>query len=264
MRTVQFAKDSSALFEKAGLKSFADFFNYSEGVTINKNQKRDVLAFSLGAANEQRHFFMKRFFNPHYKDMLFTFLNFGRLCSQAACEWKNANTLLQNDIPTYIPVCCGEETRLRLERKSFLITEKLPGCCLTDFIRDNWSTLGRDKKEKLTASLGRFVRKIHGARISMPDLYIWHIFMQSKDDKCNFAVIDLHRMSADARGNRWRIRNLGALDFSMISKYFDQDLRDAFFHAYFGNDFDTDKAAFCRKVTNRSMVLANRRRRPDY
>ncbi len=98
----------------------------------------------------------------------------------------------------------------------------------------------------------------------MPDLYIWHIFMQPKDDKCDFAVIDLHRMSANAAGNRWRIRNLGALDFSMISKYFDQGLRDTFFNAYFGDDFDADKAEFCRKVTNRSMILANRRRRPDY
>ncbi len=264
MHTVQFAKDSSAFFEKAGFKSFDDFFNYSEGITITKNQKRDVVAFSLDADDRRQHFFMKRFFNPHYKDMLFTFRSFGRFCSQAACEWQNANTLLQNGIPTYIPVCSGEETRLRLERKSFLITEKLPGCCMADFIRDNWTTLGPDKKEKLTASLGRFVRKIHDARISMPDLYIWHIFMQSKDDKCDFAVIDLHRMSANARGNRWRIRNLGALDFSMISKYFDQDLRDVFFNAYFGDDFDADKAAFCRKVTNRSMILANRRRRPDY
>jgi len=264
MRTVQFAKNSSAIFEKAGLESFEDFFNYSEGVTINKNQKRDVVTFSLDDDDRRRHFFMKRFFNPHYKDILLTFRNFGRLCSQAACEWQNANTLLQSGIATYKPVCCGEETRLRLERKSFLITEKLPGCCLTDYIGDNWSTLGRDKKEKLTASLGRFVRKIHDARISMPDLYVWHIFMESEENRYDFAVIDLHRMTANARGNRWRIRNLGALDFSMTSKYFDQALRDVFFNAYFGDDFDADKAAFCRKVTNRSMILANRRRRPDY
>ena len=264
MRNIKFAKDSSDIFEKAGLKSFADFFDYSEGVTITGNQKRDVVAFSLDTDDRRRHFFMKRFFNPHYKDMLFTFRNFGRFCSQASCEWKNANTLLQNGIPTYKPVCCGEETRLYLERRSFLITEKLPGCCLTNFVRDNWSTLDSDKKEKLTASLGQFVRKIHDAGISMPDLYVWHIFMQSKDDLYDLAVIDLHRMSANARGNRWRIRNLGALDFSMTSKYFDQDLRDVFFNAYFGDDFDADKVAFCRKVTNRSMVLANRRRRPDY
>ena len=209
MRTVQFAKNSSAIFEKAGLESFEDFFNYSEGVTINKNQKRDVVTFSLDDDDRRRHFFMKRFFNPHYKDILLTFRNFGRLCSQAACEWQNANTLLQSGIATYKPVCCGEETRLRLERKSFLITEKLPGCCLTDYIGDNWSTLGRDKKEKLTASLGRFVRKIHDARISMPDLYVWHIFMESEENRYDFAVIDLHRMSANARGNRRRIRNLG-------------------------------------------------------
>ncbi len=264
MRTVQFSKYFSVIFERAGLKSFEDFFNYSGGVTIIKNRKRDVVAFSLDADDRQRHFFMKRFFSPHYKDMLFTFRNFGRFCSQAACEWQNANALLQSGIATYKPVCCGEETRMGLERNSFFITEKLPSCCLADYIGDNWSTLDADKKEKLTASLGRFVRKIHDARISMPDLYVWHMFMGSKDDKCDFAVIDLHRMSANARGNRWRIRNLGALDFSMISKYFDQYLRDVFFNAYFGDDFDADKAAFCRKVTNRSMTLANRRRRPDY
>jgi hypothetical protein len=77
---------------------------------INRNKKRNVSILRLPSQEGQRVYFMKRFFSPHLKDMLFTVRNFGRLCSQAELELRNARILLDNGIETYHPVCWGVET----------------------------------------------------------------------------------------------------------------------------------------------------------
>jgi hypothetical protein len=266
---VEFVKDWAQVFEEAGLKSFEDFFDFSAGQTINKNNKREVVAMILPAAAGEKELFMKRFFKPHFKDMLFTICNFGSLCSQGACEWKNIDILLQQGIDTYRPVCFGQQMCLGLEKKSFIVTEKINSVCLTDFVAANWLTLDRPQKEKIITAMAKFVRKIHNAKISMPDLYLWHIFIKkaplpdqiTEDD---LAIIDLHRMRINVSNRNARIRDLGALDFSMQEKYFDDGLREVFLNTYMATSDADERIAFSRKIKNRSRVLANRRRRPDY
>jgi hypothetical protein len=266
---VEFAKDRAQVFEKAGLESFEDFFEFSAGRTINKNKKREVLAMTLPTAGGQKEFFMKRFFKPHFKDMLFTVRNFGSLCSQAACEWKNIDLLLRHGIDTYHPVCFGQEMCFGLEKKSFIVTEKISGIPLTDFVTANWPSLDQPQKEKIITAMAKFVRKIHYTKISMPDLYLWHIFITKTtpaDDvtENDLAIIDLHRMRINVSNRNARIRDLGALDFSMSEKYFDDGLREVFVNNYMATSDADERIAFSRKVKNRSRVLAGRRRRPDY
>ena len=61
MPTVTFAKDWQAVFKRFDLETFQDFFEYSKGSLVNKNTKRDVLAFSLPLEDGNKEFFMKRF-----------------------------------------------------------------------------------------------------------------------------------------------------------------------------------------------------------
>ncbi|MHC5061516.1 MAG: lipopolysaccharide kinase InaA family protein [Planctomycetota bacterium] len=268
MVKVEFAKDWASIFEEAGLKSLEDFFEFSAGQTVNKNKKREVVAMTLDTPAGEKEFFMKRFFKPHFKDTLFTVRNFGRICSQAGCEWRNINTLLDSGIDTYHPVCYGRQMHFGLEKKSFIITEKINGMCLTDFVAADWLDLDQLQKENIIAALAKFVRKIHNAKISMPDLYLWHIFMTktplpdqvTEDD---FAIIDLHRMRINVSNRNDQIRNLGALDFSMSDKYFDDAVRELFLNAY-TSDTPGRRTALYRKIKSRSHVLANRRRRLDY
>ena len=263
MRKIEFAEDQAQLFKDSGLESFEDFFDYSKGEMVNANKKRNVLAITLKTGGGQKEFFMKCFFSPHFKDMFFTFQNFGHLCSQAQCEWENANILLANGIDTYRPVCFGFQTVFGVERKSFFVTEKLSGCCLADFVTGNWSKLSHKQKEGLIRSMAKFVRKIHDAKISLPDLYIWHLFVSEKNlGEYDFAVIDLHRMKVDTTGETERARNLGALDFSMSEKYFDEKLRRIFLDAYAGSDYNQDR--LWRKMKRRSKILSGRRRRQNY
>jgi len=262
MFTIEYAENAREFFDSVGLSRFEDFFEYRGGTIINRNRKRDVVAFAAGSGADRKELFMKRFHRPHLKDMFFALRSFGRPCSQAGCEFHNAGILLHNGIPTYRPLCCGEQMTLGFEQRSFFITEKLPGQALSDYVGYNWDRIGRYGKEAVMAAMGRFVRKIHNADISMPDLYVWHLFIETHDEGCRFAVIDLHRMRARVGSENEKIRNLGALDYSMIEPYFDEDLKDVFYDSYFGTEFTGDKGLFREKIRRRARRLKSRRRRP--
>ena len=262
-KKVEFTKGFESLFQQAHLEIFDDYFDYRQGETININKKRNVVAFSIGEGEYRRDFFMKRFHQPHFKDMTFTIFNFGKLCSQAELEWRNANLLLQTGIETYRPACCGAETNFGLEKKSFFITEKLTGQCLTDYVAQNWDNISRTKKQDIMKAIGRFARKIHDAKISMPDLCVWHLFITETGDDYEFAIIDLHRMKIRLFSRMEVIRNLAAFEFSMLDKYFDDGLRDVFLDAYTGSDC-RGKSFLRLAIKARARTLARRRRPPKY
>jgi tRNA A-37 threonylcarbamoyl transferase component Bud32 len=196
--------------------------------------------------------------------MLFALLNTGRICSQADYEFGNINLLWKKNIGTSSPVCFGEKFTLGLEQKSFIITEELPGICLKDFIAQNWLALPQSEKELLIASLAQFIRKIHKSKISLPDLYIWHLFINEDKTaeglgKYDFAVIDLNRMKRNCQNNGERIKNLGRLYYSMTNKYFDEQICEHLIRSYFSGVSDQRFKKFFRSVKKYAKKIAARR-----
>lgn len=266
MEKVHLNEDYRDAFTSAGLKSFDDFFDLEDGDIVNTNKKRNVLRFTIDHNGTKKQFFMKRFHSPHFKDMIFTAINFGHICSQARCEWNNANTLLKNGIDTYRPVCYGEDIVCGIEKKSFFVTEAIDGVCLTDFVADKWDEISRKEKEDIITSIAALTRTAHDAAISLPDLYLWHFFIKEKlpeQDHCQFAVIDLHRMSTKA-GRDARYKNLAAFIFSLSEKYFDDSFKKLFLDAYMGDNFPHDPDQLLAKVNKRVAVITARRRRVKY
>ncbi len=261
MFRIEYAKGFERFFAEKDIRSFEDFFDIKDGETVNQNRKRNVLAFSMETDGEKKEFFMKRFMSPHYKDMWFTFRNHGQICSQGGCEWRNANLLLENGVQTYRPVCYGEQMVCGIEKKSFFITEKLGGECFADFVREKWAGLDESEKDKIMSSLAKVVWRVHEAKVSMPDLYVWHVFISKSDDgEYEFAIIDLHRMKLRVRSKSEFVRNLGAFDFSMLDKYFDDRVRRVFIRSYIDAGCDANEDALWSKMRSRSRVLSNRRR----
>jgi tRNA A-37 threonylcarbamoyl transferase component Bud32 len=265
VQKIIYANSWENFFARSGLKSLDDFFDYSPVETIGINNKRSVVAFVLGPDSQKKHFFMKRFNRPHFKDMFFTWRSFGQACSQARCEWENAHLLLDNGIETYRPVCYGEKTKCGIENKSFIVTEKLQGIAMTDFVREKWHNLTREQKEIIIAGIGTFIHKIHALNISLPDLYIWHIFIkENTENKYEFAVIDLHRMSRNVTRKNIQIENLGRLHHSMTAKYFDEKLKRLLIESYATADMDIDVNTFTAWVTKQSDVVSARRNPKPY
>ena len=253
-------------FADFGLKTFDDFFNYSDGETVNKNNKRDVVILEKGNAPQKNRFFMKRFFHPHFKDMLFTWRNFGESCSQARCEWENTKLLSVNGIGTYKPVCYGERTKWGLECKSFIVTKELKGVPLTNYVKQNWQQLNRPQQEKIITGMAAFIRRIHENNFSLPDLYIWHIFLKENQavGEWEFDVIDLHRMSQNVTNKKRLIENLGRLLHSMVDSYFDEDLKRLFIESYAGNDYTGDIRTLLDRVKQYSDKVSAKRKLKSY
>ncbi len=265
MERVVFTNSWEQILAEKGLKSFDDFYRCGGKKTIGKNRNRNVSVIRLKIADEEKIFYLKRFHHSHLKDMLFTFLNTGKLCTQAAYEWRNIRTLAGNNIGAPRRVCFGEQLRLGLERKSFIVTEELKEQCLTDFIAQNWEKLPAPEREKIIISLGQTIRKIHKAGISMPDLYVWHIFIsKNENDEYNFSFIDLNRMKQGVAGKNEKIKNLGRLHYSMIDKYFDKPMRRLLIESYAGKSDSGEFDKLIRRVKKYSAKRKKKKKIKQY
>lgn len=234
MDQVVFADKWQEYFGKLGLREFDDFYGYEDGKIVNVNTKRNVCMLRLGAESEQEVFYMKRFHRPHLKDMASALRKFGRLTSQAKVEWNNANTLLDSGIDTYKPVCLGEHIVCGVDTRSLVITEELKATSMLDYVVKHWHDLDRSQQEDMTVHIGELIRKVHRLDISLPDLYIWHIFVDEKKlpERCSLSLIDLHRMSTGITSRRQKAKELGRLCWSLDKKYFDDKLRDIMVTTY--------------------------------
>ncbi len=254
--------------EAWGFHRFEEYFDYEEGALINRNTKRNVVEMRFGAKDRPDVFYMKRFFRPHWKDVFFTWRNFGSICSQAACEWKNANVLRSIGVGTYEPICYGEQTVWGIERRSFFITRRIDGICLTDWLRQNRSDLRSLELEKMISVLGRLVRRIHEAGIRLPDLYVWHVFLLgntgSDYTENSFALIDLHRMMIRRNDIGQRSRDLGAFLYSMCEPFFDERHRKLLLDSYLVGGPTDNREKFSSAVERRRQLLMRRRRTPEY
>ena len=264
MQRIVFADLWSDFFAGFDLKSFDDFFENLPAKTVGVNRKRNVVAFSLGPDSNKKKFFMKRFSHPHFKDMIFSFRNIGRPCSQGRYEWENAGLLLDSGIETYHPVCFGEKIIYGIENSSFFVTEELQSQCLTDFIRENWAGFEQQQKEKVITGLAAFIRKIHDLNICLPDLYIWHIYVTENAGEYEYAVIDLHRMSRNVTNRRLKIKNLGRMHHSMLDSYFDEDLKQLFVKSYVADGRHGDVIRLLAQVKRYSDIISARRKQVQY
>jgi hypothetical protein len=263
---VVFADSWDVFFDKFDFKSFDDFFDYSGGKIINKNNKRNVSVLTLGDGPDLKTFFIKRFHDPHYKDMLSAWYKFGQLTSQAAVEWNNAHLLLSHGIGTYQPVCFGEQKRWGLEKRSFFVTEKLNSTEFVEFILRRWRELGQIQREKIVTAIAKLIRRIHDLNIVLPDMAVWHIFISEDhlNGQCQLSVIDLHRMNRNVQNQTKKIKDLGKFYWSMSEKYFDNELKNLFLDAYMSDNWPGSKTGFAKKVRKCAAVIAKRRKPKIY
>ena len=265
MQRVVFADLWSGFFAEYDAATFDDFFERLAADARGGNSRRNVVRFSLGADAQKKAFFIKRFFHPHFKDIIFTRRNIGESCSQGRYEWENARFLLDNGIGSYRPACYGEQTTWGIETKSFVVTEELQSTCLSDFVRDKWKTMERLQQENVVAGVGAFVRRIHALNVSLPDLYVYHIYLtESAAGEYDFAVIDLHRMSRNVTNKNQKIKNLGRLHHSMLDEYFDDELKQLLVKSYAADNWDGDVTDLVTRVEKLSDTVSAKRKKKAY
>jgi len=265
VQRVVFADSWSGFFAEFGAETFGDFFERLAAGATGGNSRRNVVRFGLGKDSQEKTFFIKRFFRPHFKDIVFARRNIGESCSQGRYEYENAKFLIDNGIGSYNPVCYGEQKKCGIETKSFVVTEELLPACLSDFAREKWSNLERPQQEKIISDLGTFVRRIHELNVSLPDLYVYHLYItQSVAGEYDFAVIDLHRMSRNVTSRNQKLKNLGRLHHSMLGDYFDDELKDLLIKSYAADNPGSDVNALIVQVKRWSKAISAKRKQKPY
>jgi lipopolysaccharide kinase (Kdo/WaaP) family protein len=263
MRTdaVIFSETWERYFHGLGLKTFDDFYEVTDGETINTNRRRNVQKIILGTGDDRHVFFMKRFHDPHLKDVIAAACRFGRPMSQARVEWENAHALLRGGFDTYRPVCFGQRTRWGFERSSFFITRQLEAVCLVDDVMDRWATRDRGDQDRMIKAMAHLAKRLHDGKISVPDLYVWHLFIWPvvPDGPVQFSLIDLHRMMPKRRGASWKMKELTRLYWSLLSDFFDADHKSLLLDTYFADLSDRTKRSRFKAIQTYSAILDKRR-----
>jgi len=156
--------------------------------------------------------------------------------SPAEKEHRNALRVSDLGIPTVVPVGWG-----RHPRGTFFVMEGSPGHAIYDIEpRPTISIL-----RSIAAELGRYVARLHDARICHRDLYVDHVLIDGDSAR----LIDLGRARSFLR-RRWILKDLGGLLFSSWREGLPQELSRAFLRSY----LRASRRSWNRKRLLRSIV----------
>ena len=148
-------------------------------------------------------------------------------------------------------VSYGEQWSTLFEKRSFIITEKIPNaksierqlpeCFVNPTTKDNLQ-----RRREFISRLAGFIKRFHETGYRHRDLYFSHIFY---DDTGRFFLIDLARAFKPAvLEQRFRIKDLAQIYYSAPGRYFSRTDRMRFYIGYIGR----------RKLTSEDKAVVRR------
>lgn len=248
------------LLDVAGLCSFDDFFNFSDGAVVDRNSKRCVfrIAISDKAHGGERIFYLKLFRKPSFNNYLSALIHYMKPKTEARIEWDNAQQLIAEGFNTIPLAAFGEQTILGFEQRSFFLSEEISDSVAMDIWME--SHPAKTQVDRVLHQLAILSAGMHDKGFSYPDLYIKHVFVNTKkivNGQAWLSFIDLHRLrrkktlSADER-----VVDLTAFMFS-ASPYVSAEQSELFLSTYLK---DKQDAQYIRSAIGaRLKKLAARR-----
>jgi heptosyltransferase-2 len=257
------AADYETAFRELGLTSIDAVFSFRAGRDLTKNNLarfRSRLQFEISSAGSPTTVFLKRYDKPPVTTQLKNWL---AACSRLSCayfDFKAANKLSANGINTPRTIAYGEQWGLLFEKRSFIVTEKIPSAealerrlpdCFKELVTSENLRLRRD----FISRLASFIRKFHDTGYRHRDLYLSHIFYS---DSGEFYLIDLARaFKPTLFAERFRRKDIAQIHYSAPAKYFSNTDRLRFYLGYAGRGRLTEKdKVFIRKIVNKAKRMA--------
>jgi heptose I phosphotransferase len=258
--------DFEGILRNLGLTSIDSVFSYSAGKSLAKKNlatfrsRLQLETDSLGTA-----LFLKRYNRPPALVQLMSWLSHRSRKSFGLAEFASANQLSAAGVNTPKTVAYGEQRGVFFEKRSFVITERIPNAeSLERKLPAFFAAPATPEKLKLRrnfiARLAAFIRKFHQTNYRHRDLYFSHIFY---DDSGTFYLIDLARAFKPLIWReRFRIKDIAQLYYSAPGAYFSGTDRLRFYLGYAQTDKVTGKdKSFIRKVVGKAQQMARRNAR---
>ncbi|MEE9369903.1 MAG: lipopolysaccharide kinase InaA family protein, partial [Sedimentisphaerales bacterium] len=204
--------------------------------------------------------FLKRYDSPPILVQLKNWLSSRRRISCSLREHNVTSKLAAASINTPKTISYGEQWDTFLEKRSFIITEKIPNAQalerrLPDCFNAPPTVDNLKHRRDFIAGLAAFIKKFHQTNYRHRDLYFSHIFYR---DNGEFYLIDLARAFKPLLfTRRFRTKDIAQLYYSAPRRYFSRTDRLRFYFGFTGRNKLTQKdKIFIRKVISKAKQMA--------
>ena len=253
-----------------GLNSIDAVFSFDKAKNLNKKNLarfRSRLQFdvTLQETSSPVTLFLKRYDHPPIRDQLKNWLVSHERKSCSFIEFEAAQQLTETGINTPKTVAHGTQWGTIFEKRSFIITEKIPDAealerKLPDYFYKPDTVENLKQRREFITQLAKFIKKFHETNFRHRDLYLSHIFCS---DNGNFYLIDLARAFQPLIfSRRFQTKDIAQIYYSSPGKYFSRTDRMRFYINYNGRQklTKTDKD-FIRKVIKKVKQMAQHDKR---
>ncbi|MFA5251199.1 MAG: glycosyltransferase family 9 protein [Phycisphaerae bacterium] len=244
-----------------GLTSIDAVFSFNEAHNLTKDNlpgHRSRLRFEINSPPAT--LFLKRYDCPPTLVQLGNWLSARRRISCGYFDFGPTTKLTAAGINTPKIISYGEQWGVFFEKRSFIITEKIPDAesleqKLPDCFNASATVENLKLRRNFIAQLAVFVKKFHETGYRHRDLYLSHIFY---GDNGRFYLIDLARtFKPGLLTERFRVKDIAQLYYSAPGRYFSKTDRFRFYLSYTGCSKLTGKdKVFIRKVINKTKWMA--------
>jgi len=209
--------------------------------------------------------FLKRYDNPPILIQLKNWLTHRRRISCAPCEVEPIRELPAAGVCTPEVIAYGWQWGALFEKRSFIITEKLPDAealerKLPDCFDAPPTIENLRSRRDFIARFAAFIKRFHQTGYCHRDLYFSHIFYRTDGTLC---LIDLARAFKPAiLHRRFLIKDIAQIHYSAPAEYFSRSDRLRFYLAYTARNRLTRRdKAFIREVLAKTNRMARHDRK---
>ena len=248
--------DFEQRFKKLGLISIESVFSFNAAKNLAKNNLarfRSRLQFETNSPRTT--LFLKRYDRPPALVQLKNWLAHHSRRSCGFVESGSASQLTAAGVCTPKTIAYGEQWGALFEKRSFVITEKIPAAealerKLPDCFNGRATTENLKRRRNFIAQLARFIKKFHETNYRHRDLYFSHIFYS---DNNKFYLIDLARaFKSIILRRRFQVKDIAQVYYSAPGRHFSNTDRLRFYLGYSGQSKLTGKdKVFIRQVINK-------------
>lgn len=223
-------------FSAMNMTTIDAVFNFSTGRNLDKfNLAKHRTRIEFETDSPKATLFLKRYNNPPKLTQLKNWLTHRARATTMAYDLSPAKKLSNLGINTPKTICYGSEWAGLFERRSFIITEKIPNAhSLEHKVPDCFASSNLKDKKHFIESMAQFVRKFHDTGFRHRDFYLCHIFYS---DDGEFSLIDLHRcFKPKFSTERFRLKDIAQLYYSSPGRLISKTDRLRFYLQYSGKN----------------------------
>jgi heptosyltransferase-2 len=257
--------DHESALTRLGLDSIDSVFSFDAATNLGKENLarfRSRMQFEIDAPHPPgtTTVFLKRYSCPPVLAQLKNWLSARGRRSCALIELAAASQLTAFGINTPKTICYGEQWGSLFEKRSFIITQRIPRAAslerrLPDCFTGPPSGENLRLRRYFIARLAAFTKKFHETSYRHRDLYFAHIFC---DDDGRFHLIDLARAFEPMfLSRRFLIKDIAQIHYSAPGQAFSKTDRLRFLLRYVGrNRLTAQDKMFIRKVVRKARRMA--------